>query len=463
MPALRFYDSIARSKVAFEPLKPDEVRIYSCGPTVYSHQHIGNMRPYVFADVLKRTLNRFGYRVRQVINITDVGHLTDDADAGEDKMELAARREGASAWDVAERYTRQFKEDIEALAVLDPDVWAKATDHIPQQIAMVQLLEERGLTYPTSDGIYFDTSKDPSYPRMGGQRADDRQAQDRIARADEKRNPTDFALWKLSGDTKRQMEWPSPWGVGFPGWHIECSAMSSEYLGRQFDIHTGGVDHVPVHHPNEIAQSENAFGVRPWVRYWMHNGWVMFGDAKISKSSGGLLNLGDLVDQGFAPLAYRYFLLGAVYRQPISYTEEAMEAAASAYRRLLRRAAELSEAPAGAEPPADYVARFDEAMADDLNTPQALAVLWDAVKSDLEPAAKRALLQDFDAVLGLGLSEARAEGEVDERIDGLVAERQAARASRDFARADAIRDALAAEGIVLEDGPEGTSWSRGGG
>jgi len=460
MAALRFFDSTARTKVAFEPLVPGEVRMYSCGPTVYSHQHIGNMRPYVFADVLKRTLSRFGYQVRQVVNITDVGHLTDDADAGEDKMELAARREGSSAWEIAERYTKLFKQDIEALGVQAPDVWAKATDHLPQQIAMVQLLEERGLTYLTSDGVYFDTSKDPSYPRMGGQSADERQAQDRIARTDEKRNSTDFALWKLSGDTPRQMEWSSPWGVGFPGWHIECSAMSSEYLGTQFDIHTGGVDHVPVHHPNEIAQSENAFGVSPWVRYWMHNGWVMFGDAKISKSTGGLLNLGDLVDQGFAPLSYRYFLLGAVYRQPINYSPESMEAAANAHRRLLRRVAELASAPQGAEPPAEYVARFDEAMADDLNTPQALAVLWDVVKSDLEPAAKRALLLNFDEVLGLGLSAPEATEEVDERIDSLIAQREAARANRDFAGADAIRDALAAEGIVLEDGPDGTTWSR---
>ena len=241
--------------------------------------------------------------------------------------------------------------------------------------------------------------------------------------------------------------------------------MSSEYLGRQFDIHTSGVDHVPVHHPNEIAQSENAFGVRPWVRYWMHNGWVMFGDAKISKSSGGLLNLGDLVDQGFAPLAYRYFLLGAVYRQPISYTEEAMEAAASAYRRLLRRAAELSEAPAGAEPPADYVARFDEAMADDLNAPRAMAVLWEVVRNgDLSAADRRDLLLAFDAVLGLDLARAEARQEVhesDPRIDGLLQQREEARASKDFATADRIRDELAAEGVELIDTPDGPRWRRG--
>ena len=459
---LRFFNSLTREKEEFVPLDPDQVRIYSCGPTVYSHQHIGNMRPYVFADVLKRTLRYCGYRVKHVINITDVGHLTDDADAGDDKMELAAQREGISIWDIAERYTDLFRRDISRLHVLDPDLWSRATDHIPEQIEMVQTLEQKGYAYATSDGVYFDTSKDHRYPQLGQRDLAQQESQDRIQRSDEKRNSADFALWKCSPrGEKRQMEWESPWGTGFPGWHIECSAMSSKYLGEQFDIHTGGIDHIPVHHPNEIAQSEAAFGVHPWVRTWMHNGWLMFGDEKISKSTGGLLNLEDLVEQGIEPLAFRFFFLSAVYRQQLSFSMEALAGAQKSYRRLVRHAMELREAAGDAQPDPDYRARFVRALADDLNTPQALAVVWELVRSELEPAAKWALLVDFDQVLGLDLAHASpADGEADAEIDALIQERNDARAAKDFARADQIRDILQERGIVLEDSPQGTIWRR---
>ncbi len=272
MTELMLYNTWSRGKERFEPLDPGLVRIYSCGPTVGGRQHVGNMRPYLFADLLTRTLRFAGYRVRHVIHITDVGHLTDDADAGEDKVEQAAREGGLSAWDVAEKWTHLYKQDLAKLRVREPDVWCKATDHIPEQIDMIRKLEEKGFTYRTSDGIYFDTSKDPNYGRLARLDLEAQQSGERIARATEKRNPVDFALWKFSPaeGPRRQMEWESPWGVGFPGWHIECSAMSSKYLGVPFDIHTGGVDHLPVHHPNEIAQSEIAFDVRPWVRFWMH-------------------------------------------------------------------------------------------------------------------------------------------------------------------------------------------------
>ncbi len=342
MSELRFFNALGCEKQVFEPIDPPRVGLYTCGPTVYSHQHIGNMRPYVFADVLKRTLHYFGYEVTHVINITDVGHLSGDSDSGDDKMERAARSKGLSIWDVAARWTRVFQEDIASLNVLEPDVWCRATDHIPEQIELIRMLEAKGFTYQTSDGVYFDTSKDPSYPQLGGLDLAAQQAQERIHTAGDKRNPADFALWKLSPpDEQRQMEWKSPWGVGFPGWHVECSAMSTKYLGGQFDIHTGGIDHLPIHHPNEIAQSENAFDVRPWVRFWMHNGWLMSGGEKIAKSTGGLMNLEDLVEAGIEPLAFRFYFHGALYRQQMSFTFEAVEQAQTAYRRLLRHAIEL--------------------------------------------------------------------------------------------------------------------------
>jgi cysteinyl-tRNA synthetase len=464
---LRLYNTLTREKERFEPLQPGRVRIYSCGPTVYSHQHLGNMRAYVFADLLKRSLRWFGFEVFHVINITDVGHLTDDADAGEDKMERAARQSGESIWQVAERWTRIFQQDLAKLRVLPPDVWCRATDHIADQIEMIRKLEARGFTYRTSDGIYFDTSKDPGYGELARLQVEQQEAQERIEGAAEKRQRADFALWKFSppDGPRRQMEWESPWGVGFPGWHIECSAMSTKYLGEQFDIHTGGVDHIPVHHTNEIAQSQNALGVRPWVRFWMHGGWLMFEGDKMSKSRGSVRTLDDIVTEGVEPEAFRYFLLGSHYRQQTSFTEDALRSAQNAWRRLARRVAELREAAPGTADPAvaeTFRARFRAALADDLNAPQALAVLWDLVRGESAGAAdKLALVDSFDAVLGLGLVEAAsARPPSDARIDALVAEREAARRARDFARADAIREQLRAEGIAVEDGPQGPRWRR---
>ncbi len=471
MSELCLYNTLSREKEQFEPLDPELVRIYSCGPTVYSYQHIGNMRPYVFADLLKRTLLYNGYRVRHVINVTDVGHLTDDADSGEDKMEVAARESGMDIWQVAEKYTALYKADLEKLRILGPDVWCKATDHIPQQIEMIRALEEKGFTYRTDDGIYFDVSKDPGYGRLARIDLSSLRAGERIEKAGQKRHSADFALWKLSPSegTARQMEWESPWGVGFPGWHIECSAMSHAYLGLPFDIHTGGVDHVPVHHVNEIAQSENCFEVRPCVRTWMHEEFLTFEGVKISKSTGGLYTLGDLVEMGIEPLAFRFFLLGAHYRQQQTVTDEALGQARTAYWRLARHAVELRDAASGSaaaaegDPSAEqFSLRFLAAVNDDLNLPQALAVVWDLVRSsECEPATKWALLQDFDRVLGLGLAEARIEsGEIDAEIEALIEERNRARANRDFARADEIRDQLEARGILLEDGSQGTRWRR---
>jgi cysteinyl-tRNA synthetase len=459
---------MTRSLERFEPLREGFVGIYSCGPTVYSHQHLGNMRPYLFADLLKRVFLYFGYTVRHVVNITDVGHLTDDADLGEDKMEEAARLAGISAWDVAEKWTAIFKEDVRKLDVIEPDVWCKATDHIAEQIEMVEKLEEKGFTYRTADGIYFDTSKDPHYGELARLDVESQQVQERIDAAVEKRNPVDFALWKLSpaDGPRRQMEWESPWGRGFPGWHLECSAMSSKYLGIPFDIHTGGVDHIPVHHTNEIAQSENAFDVRPWVRYWLHEEWLMLEGAKISKSQGGVVTLADLEEAGIEPLVYRLFFLGAHYRQQQTFTGEAIRGAQNAYHRLVRHALELRVATdrLGDDAALErFRERFREAIADDLNAPQALAVLWEVVRStEIGGAERWDLVREFDRVLGLDLEEARlAEVEIDAQVETLIREREEARRSKNFARADEIRDELIRQGIVLEDTPEGTRWRRG--
>jgi cysteinyl-tRNA synthetase len=470
---LRFYNQLHRRKEPFAPIDAQQVRIYSCGPTVYSRQHLGNMRPYVFADVLRRTLELFGYPVKHVINITDVGHLTGDTcDEGEDKMEVAARAGGESVWDVARRYTELFQRDLARLNVRPPHAWVRATDHIGEQVAMIAALEARGLTYQIRDGIYFDVAKFPSYGELAGADLDAQCAQDRIEAAADKRNPADFALWKFSPEDgpRRQMEWKSPWGTGFPGWHIECSAMSAKHLGVPFDIHTGGIDHIPVHHTNEIAQTESATGVHPCVNYWMHNGWVLLDGAKISKSKGHTLNLDDLAQAGFDPLAYRYFLLSAHYRQQMNFVDEAISGAKTALARLRRHAETLRAAgdSKGAGDVAEFRERFRAALADDLNTPQALAVLWEAVRSErLGSVEKWSLLQEWDtAALGLDLAAAPAaapveQGEDAAEIAALVEARQAAKAARDFARADAIRDQLKSRGIVLEDRPGGkTEWRR---
>ena len=467
MSELLLYNTMTRRKEVFRPLTPPLARVYSCGPTVYARSHLGNLRPYVFADLLNRSLRYSGFDVRHVINITDVGHLVSDEDTGDDKMEKAAREQKLSAWDIAERWTRVFKEDLAKLHCRAPDVWCKATDHIAEQIAMIRTLDAKGFAYRTSDGLYFDTAKDPHYGELARVDLAAQATGERIEGAIEKRNAADFALWKLSpaDGPPRQMEWTSPWGRGFPGWHIECSAMSVKHLGSQFDIHTGGTDHIPVHHPNEIAQSENALEVRPWVRIWMHGGWLLFDGAKISKSTGGsVLNLDELVAQGFDPLAFRYFLLGGHYRQQLTYSDDAIKGAQTAYRRLLRHAEELADdATSFGAAEADALrARFRAAIADDLNAPRALAVLWEVVRSDkIGGREKRALLTEGDAVLALGLTDARvAPAESDAELDRLVAERDAARATKDWKRSDEIRNLLKERGIAIEDSPQGSRWRR---
>jgi cysteinyl-tRNA synthetase len=464
---LQLYDTRTRRKRLFAPLEAGHARVYSCGPTVYSAQHIGNLRASLFADLLKRALLMEGLRVTHVINVTDVGHLTSDADAGEDKMELAAQRSGRRAAEIAAEFTEQWLRDRRRLHCLEPEVLCRATEHIPEQIAMIRTLEARGYTYRIEDGIYFDTSKFPRYAEFARLDLAGQGAGARIADVPGKRQPADFALWKFAApNVRRQQEWDSPWGRGFPGWHIECSAMSTKYLGERFDIHTGGVDHVGVHHTNEIAQSECALDVHPWVQVWMHEEFLDFRGEKMSKSAGNVCLLDDLLASGFLALSYRFFFLQAHYRKQQTFTDEAMAAADRGYRRLLAQLVPLRDAAGEADPARleEPRGRFREAVRDDLNAPRALAVAIEVARDEgLAPAERRTLLGEFDALLGLDLLGAElpeAAQESDPRIDALLAEREAARRRRDFAAADRIRDALAAEGIVIEDTPDGPRWRR---
>lgn len=455
--ALTLYDNYTRSLRAFTPLKPGEVGLYTCGPTVYDYQHIGNFRTFLFEDVLKRVLEWNGYRVRHVMNITDVGHLVSDADEGEDKMEKGSRRTGKSAWEIAKLYTDAFLEDLGALNIEPPTHLPRATDHIAEQIAFVADLEKNGYTYRTSDGIYFDTSRQADYGHLARLDKAGLEAGKRVDTG-EKRHPTDFALWKFSQPGgKRQMEWESPWGVGFPGWHIECSAMAQKYLGDYFDIHCGGEDHIPVHHTNEIAQTEARVGTR-LANFWMHGYFLLEGQAKMAKSAGEFLRLKALTDRGYDPLAYRYLCLTAHYRSQLNFTWDALDAAATALERMRRAFHALPDGGAAA---AGYLDRFTTEVNDDLNVPRALALAWEVVRGDLAAPARKATLAAFDRVFGLGLAQWQPREEaIPEAIQALAAARSAARAAKQWAEADRLRAELHAAGWEMEDRPDGYTLKR---
>ncbi len=450
---IQLYDTYSRSVRPFEPLHPPQVGLYACGPTVYDYAHIGNLRTYLFEDTLRRVLEYNGYAVRHVMNITDVGHLTSDADSDEDKLEVGSRRTGKTAWEIAEQYTQAFQDDLRQLNILEPTIWCKATDHIPEQIASIKAIEANGFTYRTSDGIYFDTSKLPDYGYIGRLNIEGLQAGSRVEMG-EKRHPTDFALWKFSpADTQRQMEWDSPWGVGFPGWHIECSAMSAKYLGTYFDIHCGGEDHITVHHPNEIAQSQACCDTR-LANFWMHGYFLQLDEAKMSKSSGEFLRLQSLIERGYEPLVYRFFNLSANYRAKLNFNWEGMDGAATALNRLRRAVYEWGDA--ATEVDEGYKARFLEAVNADLNMPRALALVWELVRSDLPAPVKKATLLDFDRVLGLRLGEWQpAADAIPDAIVALAEQRQQARAEKRWKDADALRDQAAAAGYEIIDSAQG--------
>jgi len=451
-PPVVLYDNYARALRDFAPLAADgAVGLYTCGPTVYDYQHIGNYRTFLFEDLLKRVLQWNGYRVRHVMNVTDVGHLTSDADTGEDKMEKGARRTGRSAWEIAALYTQAFVDDIRALNILPPDALSRATDHIPDQIAFVADLEKRGYTYRTSDGIYFDTSRQADYGYLARL---DRAGLEAGKRVDvgEKRNATDFALWKFSpAGSTRQMEWESPWGTGFPGWHIECSAMAQRYLGDFFDIHCGGEDHIPVHHTNEIAQTEARVGTR-LANFWMHGYFLLQNDAKMAKSAGEFLRVEALVERGYDPLAFRYLCLTGHYRTQLNFTFEALDAAATGLERMRAGFHALRDDPsAGAD--AKFVARFTESVNDDLNTPRALALAWELLRGDLvDQAIARATLARFDDVFGLGLVDWIPSKEaIPESIAALANARADARKAKNWPEADRLRASIEMAGWAVED------------
>ncbi|HEY4695080.1 MAG TPA: cysteine--tRNA ligase [Candidatus Nanoarchaeia archaeon] len=452
---------LTRKKEKFTPITSGQVGIYTCGPTVYDYAHIGHARTYIFADILQRTLEYNALVVKRVMNITDVGHLTSDSDTGEDKMEKGAEREKKTVWEIADFYTKDFFDMIEALNIKKPEIVPKATDHIKEMIELIKTLEEKGFTYKLADGIYFDTSKFPKYGELTGQTWEDMQknlrAGARVEMVPGKKHPTDFALWKFSPiGEKRQMEWESPWGKGFPGWHIECSAMSMKYLGESFDIHTGGVDHIPVHHTNEIAQSEASSG-KQFVRFWLEGEHLLVENEKMSKSLGNFYRLADLEAKGVDPLAFRYLVLTAHYSTRLNFTWEALKAAETALKNLYREVSGYQgEARIGC---AEFESRFLEAINDDLDTPKALAIVWELVKSDYPDSAKLKSLLKFDQVLGLDL-ENQARIKVSAEVENLVSEREKARKDKDFVKSDEIRKQIAEIGYEVIDDPAGPKLKK---
>jgi cysteinyl-tRNA synthetase len=454
--SIRLYNTLTRKTEEFKPISKT-VSLYTCGPTVYNYAHLGNLRAFIFEDILKRVLMYDGYKVKHIMNITDVGHLVSDADTGEDKMEKGAAREGKSAWDIAKFYTDAFFNDLHELNILPATKYPRATDHIKEQINLIKKLEKNGFTYQTSDGIYFDTSKLPDYGKMAQLTKQKLEAGARVDMG-EKKNTTDFALWKFSPTgTKRQMEWPSPWGVGFPGWHIECSAMSVKYLGQPFDIHCGGIDHVPIHHTNEIAQSEAAFG-KPLANYWLHSEFLVLGKDKMAKSGENFVTVASLKDKGISPLAYRYFALQTHYRKQLNFSWEAVGAAENGLKNLYDNAVKLKTKKISNDK--DLLIKIESAFYEDLNIPTALGLIWEGLKNEKINFKK---LLELDEVLGLDIKggvekyETKyAEEKIPDEIAELVSKRDEVRKNKNWVESDRLRIALEEKGYFVEDSKEGT-------
>jgi cysteinyl-tRNA synthetase len=452
------YNTLSRKKEKFVPLKDDFVRMYDCGPTVYWYAHIGNMWRYLASDFLRRVLEYNGYKVKQVMNITDVGHLTEDdllaADTGEDKMELAAKREKKTVWEIAEFYTKAYFKDRRSLNILDPAVTCKATEHIPEMIKLIQVLEEKGYAYRLPDRICFDVSKFKDYGKLSGKKLEELRVGVRLEPIPGKRNPYDFSLWIL--DEKHLMKWDSPWGVGYPGWHIECSAMSMKYLGEQLDIHSGGEDNVFPHHENEIAQSEAATG-KQFVRFWFHVRFNQVNGRKMSKSKGTLLLLSDLIKRGFEPLAYRYLCLTSHYRSKLNFTFAGLAAAQKALNKMRFIFLGIKEAKGKRDLAGErkYKLKFLQLVNDDVGTPQALGLTWRMLAdSSLPDISKKYLLLDFDKIFGLRLDQYHFK--VTKKVSQLVKEREKLRSQGKFAEADKVREKIAEEGFTVEDTAEGS-------
>jgi cysteinyl-tRNA synthetase len=467
---IKFHNTLTKNVDEFKPLSVEQVTLYTCGPTVYDHLHIGNWTSYIRWDILIRTLKYNGYDIKRIMNITDVGHLVSDADEGEDKLEKGAEREGKSAWEIAKQYTDEFLDGMDELNLLPPSAYAKATEHIPEQITLIKALDKKGFTYKITDGVYYDTSKFPKYADFAGLDLADQKEGARVKINPEKRNPSDFALWKFSTkDHKRDMEWESPWGIGFPGWHLECSAMAMKYLGETIDIHTGGIDHIPVHHTNEIAQSEAATGKR-FANYWLHNNFLLIDGTKISKSLNNGITLDDLKEKGFSPLDFKMFVLQSHYRTESNFTWENLKAAQHRLQSLRNMAVnkfQINDSDYWSISESDfdeYFSKIITALNNDLNTPKALAEL-SALESfiaefgvDKFISSKfEEFLSKIDALFGLDISK---QEDLSSDIKSIIDARENARKNQDWHKADELRTELKKQGVEINDTSHGPVWSR---
>lgn len=457
---LKLYNTLSKSKQRFSPLK-DEVKIYSCGPTVYSYAHIGNFRAYVFMDTLRRVLKYNGYRLKHTMNITDVGHLESDADEGEDKIAKAAKKENKDPYEIAEYYMNIFLRDLDRLNIDRPEIICRATDHINEMIEYVSEIVKNGYGYETSKGIYFDISKLDKYPILQERKVDEQIAGARVEVDTEKRNPEDFALW-IKAPEKHLMKWESPWGLCYPGWHIECSAMSNKYLGEVFDIHTGGIDHIPTHHENEIAQSKGRSGQIP-AKFWMHCNFLTINGGKMSKSLNNIYTLDTLKEKGIDPIAYKLLCFSSHYRNKLNFTFEGATSANTSLMRLKEGYQKHLEGKdeVGAEVINEFEERFHSAINDDLNMPMAISVVWDVIKSKEKSKELAELLLKFDEVLGLKIDEIQSkENNIPEEIMKLAEERKNARDNKNWKKSDELRDIIETKGYIIKDTKEGFDLER---
>lgn len=457
-----FYNTLTRKKEKFTPLVAGKVGIYSCGPTVYWNQHIGNMYAFLVWDVMIRFLRWMGYEVKQVMNITDVGHLTSDEDTGEDKMEKGAKREGLSVWEIAKKYEKQFLNSLKLLNIEKPGVLPRATEHIEEQIELAKKIEKNGFAYQTKTGLVFDTAKFKDYAKFSGKKLEEQEMGSRVGVDKEKKNPWDFLLW-ITNQPEHTMAWKSPWGKGFPGWHLECTAMSVKYLGEKFDIHTGGMEHISVHHTNEIAQAYGAFGSQT-ANFWMHNGWLSLRKGKMSKSSGDFCTVSDLMKKGHDPLSLRYLVLGSHYRKGLVFSLDSLEAAGRALERLRGMVTEWKNNTADKKGVVDKELKdkFVKVLSDDLATPELLALVWEMAKSDLKDEDKLATLLDLDRVLGLDLAEVKTKEKekIPREVERLGKERDVAKKEKDYKKADEIREKIFELGYTLKDRENGYEFLK---
>lgn len=468
---VNLYNTLSRSVEELTTITLGKVGIYCCGPTVYDYQHIGNMRTYLFEDLLVRTLRYAGYDVYHVMNITDVGHLVSDADEGEDKMAVAAKREKKSSLEIAAYYTEVFLNDCDKLNITRPDTICKATEHISEMVALIKRLEERGMTYVAGGNVYYDTSKLSDYGKLAKLDPEKLKTKARVDIDSNKKNPLDFVLWFTKSKFENQeLQWDSPWGRGYPGWHIECSAMSMKYLGNKFDIHCGGIDHIPVHHTNEIAQSEGATG-EPWVTVWMHGEFLVVNKEKMSKSKGGFITLQTIIDQGVNPLAYRLMCLTGHYRGQLSFTDETLQNAVSTFKKLKSNILALKESVDGNAPPATiptnspHLANFEGALFDDLNAPKGFASVWATINdTHLNDSQKLSILYQMDTILGFGFKKWLPDTDTDStklppEVQNLLTAREAARANKNWSESDRLRDEILKLGYTILDSKEGAKVS----